>query len=100
LLVASAGSDDEVRFWVAKTGQGVGSFVPAHTRKATHIVLSNDGHTLVTAGEDGAVRLWDVSIQNWLSLARLRANRNLTQDEWRQFLGESERRKTCLDRPF
>ena len=45
------------------------------------------------------VRLWDVELQSWLKRACGIANRNLTREEWRKYMGDQPYRKTCPDLP-
>jgi hypothetical protein len=49
----------------------------------------------VTVGE-ATVKLWDITRAGWKRLACRIANRNLTQQEWRQYLGdEPYQRRPC-----
>ena len=61
--------------------------------------FSSDGGTLIRASKDGQVILWDISVDSWLSLACQRANRNLTQVEWRRFFSNEPYRLTYPDLP-
>jgi hypothetical protein len=48
---------------------------------------------------DQTVRLWDVDLQSWLKRACAIANRNLTDEERRKYMGDLPYRKTCPDLP-
>ncbi|MDP9334234.1 MAG: toll/interleukin-1 receptor domain-containing protein [Actinomycetota bacterium] len=64
-------------------GTGLAEFLP-------------DDTTLVTTSPlDGHVYLWDISPASWEHKACQLAGRNLTRDEWRQYLGDRPYRKTC-----
>ncbi len=45
------------------------------------------------------MRLWDVNLQSWLKRACGIANRNLTHEEWRKYMGDLAYRKTCPELP-
>lgn len=42
---------------------------------------------------------WDINQASWQSRACSIANRNLTRDEWKQYLGDEPYNKTCSDLP-
>jgi WD40 repeat protein len=57
LFVASAGDDQVVRIFDLATGREVNDLV-GHTRPVLALAYSPDGKTIVTASEDGLVKLW------------------------------------------
>jgi WD40 repeat protein len=68
-----------------------------HIESAFSLILSPDGKTLASGGEDHNVWLWSVEIGAWQALACKIANRNLTDEEWKQYLGnDGSRKDTCL----
>jgi WD40 repeat protein len=52
------------------------------------MAFTPDGRRLVTGHSNGEVALWDVDLDDWPGRACEIANRNLTRDEWRTFVGE------------
>jgi hypothetical protein len=57
-------------------------------------------NTLVSAHGDDTIVLWNVDIDSWQSRACLRANRNLTQAEWEEFIGSDiPYRRICPNLP-
>jgi hypothetical protein len=52
----------------------------------------------VTVG-DATMKLWGITLAGWKRLAWRIANRHLTQQEWRQDLGDEPYHKTCPGLP-
>ena len=95
--LASGGEDGLVKLWSTKfTGEpvvlsGLGS--PGHELKGhglgsgvSSLAVLPDGR-LVSAGFDGAIKLWMVNEQKLIAALCLRAGRNLTKGEWARYLG-------------
>jgi hypothetical protein len=62
------------------------------------VTFAPDGQTLASASFDGAVRLWPARTETLAELVCTRVWRNLTLDEWRQFMGEDvPYERTCRD---
>src|SRR5581483_2543301 len=97
--LASGGLDRTVRLWDVATGQALGPSLTGHTNGVTGLAFTPDGRTLVSGSSDGAIRLWDVSLESWRERACQRANRNLSPDEWRRFIGDETYRTSCPDLP-
>jgi WD40 repeat protein len=61
--------------------------------------LTPDGRELPAAYGDGHIVMWDVDPASWQQRACALAGRNLTHDEWRQYLGSRPYEKTCQQWP-
>ncbi len=98
-LLASASADFTVRLWDVAAGQPVGEPLTGHTNSVWSVAFSPDGKLLASASADKTVRLWDVpslSPQSWIARTCTMANRNLSLDEWRTYIGtDVPYRKTC-----
>ncbi|MEB3882774.1 trypsin-like peptidase domain-containing protein [Lyngbya sp. CCY1209] len=55
----SGGSDGSVSLWNLGTG-GLRASFPAHSGAVNAIAVSRDGNILATAGDDGAIKIWDL----------------------------------------
>jgi hypothetical protein len=67
-------------------------FIPA-------VAISPDNHWLVTGSEDKTARLWNLRLDGLVELACRTAGRNLSADEWKQYMGEEPYHKTCPKLP-
>ena len=88
LRLASAGEDNAVILWDASTGQQIGASLDGHDDKVWETAFSPDGNALASISNDATCVLWDVSLVSWQTRACHRANRNLSPDEWEQFIGD------------
>ena len=61
--------------------------------------LTPDGHTLATGYIQGQVVIWDIDPDSWQRRACAESGRNLTRDEWRQYLGARPYGTTCPQWP-
>ena len=93
-ILASGSADNAIILWDVATGRPLTN----HTATVRSVTFSPDGKRLASAGGDHVV-LWDVSPGSWQARACRRANRNLTEAEWRQFFNDQPYRATCPDLP-
>ncbi|HEY4932817.1 MAG TPA: hypothetical protein VII23_14705 [Terriglobales bacterium] len=98
--LASGSNDKTVRLWDVATHQQIGRPLTGHTDVVINVAFSPDGKMLASWSRDMTARLWNVDPISWISRACERANRNLSQAEWRQYMGASFRySRTCPNLP-
>jgi WD40 repeat protein/DNA-binding SARP family transcriptional activator len=96
-LLASASEDDTVILWDVTARQALGALY-FDANPVWYVAFASDALVSVHGGH--TIVLWDVDMDSWQSRACRRANRNLTQAEWGEFLGpDIPYRRTCPDLP-
>jgi WD40 repeat protein len=84
--------------WDVASSERAGVF-PGRVAAATGLAVGRRGEVIAVPGDDGAVVLWNAEPRSWQRLACAVANRNLTADEWRQYLSPEPYRPTCPSLP-
>jgi WD40 repeat protein len=95
--VATASADHHARVWAAASGREVTRL--AHGGTVWTVAFSPNGRYLATASADHTTRVWLWRPEDLIAAACTRLTRNLTLEEWRQYLGDEPYRKTCTDVP-
>lgn len=103
-LLASATSENtytsgqrgwRARIFEAKTGTEVARMDQSHP--VLDIQFSWDDRWLLTAGRDNTAARWAWQSTDLIELACERLTRNLSDDEWQEYLGDEVYRDTCPD---
>ena len=91
-LFASTSDGDSLSYWDARTGRLLGS-VAVDVGGAP--AFSADNSSLLLAGDDGSVLTWNLDPRSWMATACRLAGRELTEQEWRSYLGDRPYERVC-----
>jgi WD40 repeat protein len=95
---ASSANDGQVTLWDGRTGEPLATLVPGDSNVWAFVEFQPDGHTLLVAGRDGAVHTMDTRLESWIERACVVAERNLTEEEWAEAIGDRPYHETCPPR--
>ena len=96
-LLATASEDNTARVWNAVTGHELAR-IP-HARRVNAVTFSPDGTQLATGSDDHTVRVWPWRANDLIQIGCSVLSRNLTQNEWQEYLGDEPYQRTCLNLP-
>jgi len=97
--LASASDDKTVILWDVASRKPL-AMLEGHKDKVYSVAFSPDGKLLASASWDKTVILWDLDLEDLKAEACRTANRNLTCEEWRSYIGFNQPyRKTCKGLP-
>jgi len=93
--LASSSDDQTVILWDVDSRKPLAT-LEGHEERVTSVAFSPDGTRLASASDDRSVILWDLDSGHLEAEACRTANRNLTCEEWRTYVGAGKLyRKTC-----
>ena len=93
--LASGSVDQTVILWDADSRKPLAT-LEGHKDLVSGVAFSPDGKRLASASWDHTVILWDLDLGVLMAEACRTANRNLTCEEWRNYIGAGKPyRKTC-----
>ena len=93
-VLASGDFDGGIRLWDVGTLRPRGDSIATES-SVSALRFSPDGTTLASGHADGRLRLWDMTPEGWIEQLCAAANRDLTREEWTEFLGDIEYEPTC-----
>ncbi len=93
-VLASADYAGVIRLWDVESLSPLGGQI-ATGAGVSMLRFSPDGATLGSAHLDGQVQLWDMTPEGWTARLCTAANRNLTEAEWADFVGDVDYEATC-----
>ena len=100
LAISNAGPGGPAfTFWDVARAERLGPPMQWPGGRAFVLAFNPDGKTVATGSEDGRLAVWDIDPASWRERACRIANRNLTYEEWAQFLGDEPYRMTCAGLP-
>jgi WD40 repeat protein len=96
-LVATASADGTAMLWETASGKRLATL--QHEGSVGAVVFSPDGRFVATASQDNTAALWLWRPADLIAEAQARLKRNLTLDEWQQYIGDEPYRKTFPSLP-
>ena len=87
-LLVSGAADGGVSLWDATTLDLLGTVYPPHRGEPVPAGAQfiGDSHDVAIASYDGRVYTWETDLDRAIDFACQMAGRNLTEDEWAEFL--------------
>jgi WD40 repeat protein len=92
--IVSGSNDYSVRVWRVDTGEEIARM--HHDREVTAVSFSPDGRTILSSSLDGTAKIWLWKSNDLIEIACERIVRNMTTNEWQQYIGSStDFRESC-----
>ena len=92
-MLATMSDDGNLRLWDVATQKLIGAPIPVSTGGGTAEFFPDGTHVLGDFGSTGVV--WNVDPVAWEAQACRVAHRDLTREEWNDFLGQRTHRPVC-----
>jgi WD40 repeat protein len=97
-LIVSGGYEGDVRLWKAASGEPVGGPLQGHAALVVGVATNSERHRVVSAGDDGVLRVWSTEATAEDLCAKLTTNMSHAQwDEW--ISPDIDYMATCPDLP-
>jgi WD40 repeat protein/DNA-binding SARP family transcriptional activator len=93
----SGSQDQTARIWELQTRREVARI--KFDEPVSAVAFSPDGKRLILGTEDGILRVWLWQDADLVQLACSRLERNLSQAEWKQYMGDRPYQSTCPNLP-
>jgi WD40 repeat protein/serine/threonine protein kinase len=86
-FIASGGKDNTIRIWNAQDPALAPEVLLGYQNTVSGVAFTPDSKELVSCGQDSTVRVWHVGHDQLERLVERQPWRNLTDSEWRTFIG-------------
>jgi WD40 repeat protein len=70
-----------------------------HDAKVTDVAFSVDSRWLASASDDHTLRIWALKTEDLIEQACARLPRNLSREEWNNYMGDEPYSPTCPKLP-
>ena len=97
-VLATSGGDGTAALWDPGSAKQIGAPLIGPSQRWGMAAFDATGHTLATAFQDGTVLLWDADPASWRKRACTVAGRDLTPQEWAEFLPGRPHQPPCGSR--
>jgi len=92
-IVATVNADGQAQLWDLKTHELLS--VMSHGVSLSAVAFSPDGKRLATGDTEGTIKIWLVEIDDLIEIACNSLSRNLSQEEWLQYMDRLPYHQTC-----
>src|SRR6266478_1869148 len=96
-FLATASWDHTAGVWEISSNRQIARLT--HESGVTGIIFRPNGKYVATASGDGTAGVWLWKPEDLIAEAQTRLTRNLTKEEWKQYIGDELYRKTCPHLP-
>ncbi len=96
-LLVSASFDASLRIWDVDRQSPSPLVLEGHDSWLRAVVFTSDGRHLISAASDRTLRLWITTSEGLAAEICRTARRNLTHDEWREYLPDVGYEEICPD---
>lgn len=95
--LATASNDDIIRIWEIR-GKTTVAHIP-HLGQVDTVSFSSDGRYILTLGKNHPLQMWSWKPEDLIEEACTRLTRNLTYDEWKQYIPDEPYTEVCKNLP-
>ena len=96
--LASGSFDHTIRLWEVSDPSAPPTILEGHKGWVLSVAFSPDSQRLVSGSDDGTIRLWPM-LEALVEIGCQQVGRNLSWQEWQQYLPGERYRQTCPNRP-
>lgn len=94
-LLVSGSEDGDLIFWDTLFNGQIGEAIHAHKMPISMVTISPDSRYVASASDDKTAAVWSIDVDSWVTLACRIVQRNMTTEEWLQYLGQKTYHETC-----